>query len=242
VFEIGNNLHDARVHLGLELEDVARATRIPARILAALEAERFERLPGDFYARSYLRTYAEFLGLDSGRFLDEYRARIPEHEALPIPQRRRRRSSQTLKRALAVLLVGAATLGLFLAFGSGTAHRERLVSVAPIPRKAVKKQPHHARAAAPRASIRPRAAPTLSIVASRGDCWLQVRAGSATGPVLYEATLPQGRSIGFARGFLWVRLGAPASVDLRVHGKLVPDLTTLAPMNLLIGPRGANSA
>jgi cytoskeleton protein RodZ len=213
MFEIGNTLHDARVRLGLELEEVARATRISARILAALEEEHFERLPGDFYARSYLRTYADFLGLESGRFLDEYRERFPEQQPLPRPERGRPRFAQMHKRALAILVVGAATLGLFLAFGSRTAHRAPLVTVAQAPRTLVRKQ-HDAHTAAPRPSIRRPAAPALSIVASRDDCWLLVRAGSASGPTLYEATLQRGRSIIFTRRFLWVRLGRrPASTS-----------------------------
>jgi len=79
-------------------------------------------------------------------------------------------------------------------------------------------------------------------VAARGNCWLQVRAGSASGPILYEATLAQGHSLSFARRFLWIRLGAPANADVRVRGVLVPGLSTLAPTNLLVNPQGARSA
>jgi transcriptional regulator with XRE-family HTH domain len=240
MFEIGNTLHDARARLGLELEDVARATQISARILAALEEERFERLPGDFYARSYLRTYADFLGLESGRFLDEYGERFPEQQPLPLQRGRRRRFAQLHKRALAISVVSAAALGLFLAFGSRTAHRPQLFTVAQAPQTLARKE-HEARTAAPRPSIRRPAAPALAIVASRGDCWLLVRAGSASGPTLYQATLQQGRSVIFRRRFLWVRLGAPANVDLRVQGLLVPGLSTLTPTNLLVSPKGARS-
>src|SRR5919198_3837998 len=113
MFEIGNSLRDARIRQGFELEDVARATRIPARILAALEAERFERIPGDFYARSYLRTYADFLGLDATRFVDEYRERFPEREAVALPRPPRR--APAVWRPLVVIAVAAAVvLGLFL--------------------------------------------------------------------------------------------------------------------------------
>jgi cytoskeleton protein RodZ len=241
LFEIGSTLRDARLRLGLELEDVARATRVSARILAALETEAFERIAGDFYARSYLRTYAEFLGLDSRRFLDEYRERFGEREPLAIPRRSRRRVSVPGKRLLIVALIGAGTAALFLAFGSQQAHREPLVTPPPAPAKALRPQPR-SREVPAHVPNSPRAAPTLGIVAARGDCWLQVRAGSAQGPILYEATLQKGHAISFRRRFLWVRLGAPASADVRVHGKLVPGLTTLAPMNLLVGPRGASSA
>jgi Helix-turn-helix domain len=239
LFEIGSTLRDARLRVGLELEDVARATRVPARILAALEAEAFERIAGDFYARSYLRTYADFLGLDSRRFLDEYRERFGEPEPPALPRRARRPPGVPGKRLLAVLVIGAGTAALFLAFGSPRAHRVQLVTPPPAPAKALPPQPRARKLPAP---VPVRTAPTLAIVAARGACWLQVRAGSANGPILYETTLPRGHAASFRQRFLWVRLGAPANVDVRAHGKLVPGLTTLAPMNLLVGPRGASSA
>jgi cytoskeleton protein RodZ len=239
MFEIGGTLRDARLRLGLELEDVARTTRVPARILGALEAEEFERIAGDFYARSYLRTYADFLGLDGRRFLDEYRDRFGEQEPPPLPRRARPRLPIPGSRLLVVLALAGGTAALFLAFGSPRAHRVRLATPPPAPAARLRPQPQRR---AVHAHVPVRAAPTLVILAARGDCWLQVRAGSANGPILYEATLQKDQSLSFGRRFLWVRLGAPASADVRVHGNLVPGLTTLAPMNLLIGPRGARSA
>ena len=129
-------------------------------------------------------------------------------------------------------------VGLFLALGSGASHRGRPVALSPPSRKVARKQPPAQVAAAPASRQRP-APPTLAILAARGDCWLLVRAGSASGPVVYEGTLRRGRSLTFALRFLWLRLGAPASVDVRVRGALVPGLSTLAPRNLLVGPSGA---
>jgi cytoskeletal protein RodZ len=48
--------------------------------LKALEDEDFDALPGRAYAASFLREYAEFLGLDGQRFVDEFDARFPEAE------------------------------------------------------------------------------------------------------------------------------------------------------------------
>jgi len=73
VFEIGESLcRAARVRQGLELGDVERATRIGTRFLAALEEERFDRLPAPAYARTFLCGYADFLGLDAKQFVDEF--------------------------------------------------------------------------------------------------------------------------------------------------------------------------
>src|SRR5919197_705017 len=64
MFEIGSTLREARTRQELELGDAERATRIRARYLGALEEERFDQLPAEAYAKAFLRTYADFLGLD----------------------------------------------------------------------------------------------------------------------------------------------------------------------------------
>jgi hypothetical protein len=73
-----------------------------------------------------------------------------------------------------------------------------------------------------RRTERPRAravGPTLILSATRGDCWVEVRAGSATGRALYAGTLTTGRSLRFNRPKLWLRLGAASNVDIVVNGR-----------------------
>jgi Domain of unknown function (DUF4115) len=60
---------------------------------------------------------------------------------------------------------------------------------------------------------------TLILSATRGDCWVEVRAGSATGQALYAGTLTTGRSLRFNRPRLWLRLGAASNVDIVVNGR-----------------------
>jgi Domain of unknown function (DUF4115) len=61
--------------------------------------------------------------------------------------------------------------------------------------------------------------PTLILSATRGDCWVEVRAGSATGQALYAGTLTTARSLRFNRPKLWLRLGAASNVDIVVNGR-----------------------
>src|ERR1700747_1747766 len=65
MLEIGSSLREARRLRKVELVEVERATRIRVQQLEALEQERFENLPPDPYRRSFLREYADFLGLDA---------------------------------------------------------------------------------------------------------------------------------------------------------------------------------
>jgi hypothetical protein len=70
------------------------------------------------------------------------------------------------------------------------------------------------------ATTRPRPTdPTLILSATRGDCWVEVRAGSAAGEALYAGTLTTGRTLRFKRPRLWLRLGAASNVDIVVNGR-----------------------
>ena len=58
-----------------------------------------------------------------------------------------------------------------------------------------------------------------AVLSVSGSCWLEVRDGSANGPAVFEATLTPGSTKTFsASGGLWLRLGAPRSVQLSLQG------------------------
>lgn len=62
--ELGSWLIRAREARGLTLEDAERDTRISRRYLQALESEQFDVIPAPVYARGFLRSYSQYLGLD----------------------------------------------------------------------------------------------------------------------------------------------------------------------------------
>ena len=76
---IGADLRDARLGRGHSIEDCQRATRISRRYLEALEEEEFSALPAPVFARGFLRSYAQFLGLDSTAMV----ARFPSNPRAP---------------------------------------------------------------------------------------------------------------------------------------------------------------
>jgi hypothetical protein len=63
-------------------------------------------------------------------------------------------------------------------------------------------------------------------VASRGSSWLWVRSGSANGPTVYQGTLLQGKTlrVSLANGPVWIRIGDPPHLDVRLGGRLVHGL------------------
>src|SRR5689334_5727175 len=114
MFQIGESLREARTRRSLTPADVHKAIRIRERYLTALEEERWEMLPGEAYVRGFLKTYADFLGLDGNLYLDEYNSRIRTDEPLlSAPVRPERRIPlRAAGVVIAVMLVAAAVAGL----------------------------------------------------------------------------------------------------------------------------------
>jgi cytoskeletal protein RodZ len=59
----------------IDISEVEVRTKIRAKYLRAMENEEWDMLPGPIYVKSFLRTYSDFLGLDSRMLIDEYRRR-----------------------------------------------------------------------------------------------------------------------------------------------------------------------
>ena len=68
----GENLRREREMRGVSLEEIASATKISIRFLDAIEREDFSKIPGGIFARSFIRTYARYLGLDEEQVVAEY--------------------------------------------------------------------------------------------------------------------------------------------------------------------------
>jgi cytoskeleton protein RodZ len=83
--DIGSILRETRIREKVDITSVERATKIRAKYLRALETEEWDVLPGPAYVKSFLRTYAEFLGIDAHMLVEEYRARFEEPEDLELP-------------------------------------------------------------------------------------------------------------------------------------------------------------
>jgi cytoskeletal protein RodZ len=83
--EIGTTLRETRIRDKIDITTVEEATKIRAKYLRALENEEWGVLPGPAYIKSFLRTYAEFLGIDAHMLVEEYRARFERPEQLEVP-------------------------------------------------------------------------------------------------------------------------------------------------------------
>lgn len=120
---IGETLREARLAAGVDLEDVERRIKIRARYLLALEEEDFGALPGEAYVRGFLRSYADFLGLDGAALVATYErlalAREPDQPvevALEAP-RGSRGSPLRVSAGMIVAIVAVGLVVLFVVLG-----------------------------------------------------------------------------------------------------------------------------
>ena len=76
--DTGDKLRSAREAKGLSIADIEKTTKIQSRYLTAIEQNDFDKLPGDFYVRAFIRQYAQIVGLDGKELLSEYHQDLPE--------------------------------------------------------------------------------------------------------------------------------------------------------------------
>ena len=208
VFEIGNSLREARVRQGLDYPQVELATKIRAKYIRALEDEQFAVLPAQPYVKGFMRTYADFLGLDGQLYVDEYNSRFivdrPEETPLRRVSPRARRDRGIERKVVLLALVGIAVLtGLVIVawkFGGGDSGSTPGV---------VTQQ------------SAPNVPSELQLTGVGKGTYVEVRRRSATGTVLLQATIPGGKVERVSGSSFWLYVKRPAAIHVSLAGKPV---------------------
>jgi cytoskeleton protein RodZ len=243
VFEIGSSLREARIRHGYDLIEAEAVTKIRAKYLGALEEERFDVLPAPMYVKGFLRSYANFLGLDGQLYVEEFNTRYghgDEDYVRTTPERARRRPSRAHRRfesrllVLALLGIAAAAALVFAAWKWGGTEAGTVPNL-------VSRQPAGQQATQP--SVQPRRPPvTLVLSAAHGNSQLQVLRPSATGDILFEGTLERGRMMRFTGKKLWLNVASPENLSARLNGKAVRLSTEKRPVSVVVTKEGVAPA
>lgn len=111
---LGRELRRAREVRGISIEQIAQETKINERYLLALEADRLDLLPGQLYARNFVRAVARTIGADEEELLDyfNYQVRLTQDV---VSSREDARTAQTARRGLVVAVVAVAAVVLIAA-------------------------------------------------------------------------------------------------------------------------------
>lgn len=123
--EIGEMLREARMRRRIDMTEVESATKIRGKYLRALENEEWDLLPGPTFVKTFLRTYAEYLGLDPRLLVEEYRQRYERPSTQDLTPfaasrtrgRARRRRVASMGPLLVIAGCAAVLLGALYALG-----------------------------------------------------------------------------------------------------------------------------
>ena len=231
----------------LDIADVEDRTKIRAKYLRALENEEFGMLPGPTFVKTFLRTYAEALGLDPQRLVEDYRTGYESAEEVeqqvqslgpPGVGRDRRRGGgprlggggPRLGGGSLVLLVAVGIVALLVAIGLASGDGDDggdQASVTEPTETQARTEPRRERRQRPRRVVL-RIAPVTPTYAC-------LDRGAGT-PVIFENTLAEPRTFRGKR--LRVNLGK-TDVVVRMNGKRVRIETGPNPVGFVFTPRGS---
>lgn len=236
---IGTTLREARNRRKVGLSEVEAATRIRVRYLRAIESEEWDVLPGDVYVRSFIRTYASYLGLDGERLADEYRrsaeaggerpAASPEPKAAGRPRAPR---SKARGRVVAAA-VTAALIGVVIAVGMIAGEDDPTVTIRGEPGggTVASKEP------GPQQPM-PAERPGLSLeLAATAEVWVCLLDGRGE-PLLDGQILGEGAEEGPFRSDSFTVSFGNGEVSMSIDGRQAAIPATSSPVGYAIGEGG----
>lgn len=280
---LGELLRQARLEKGLTLDQLQEITKIRGRYLEALEKGNFAALPGNFYARAFVKNVCEVLGLDTQQVFEQFKGELPavqSETSEPIRHSRPKTKSPSpagrwLARGLFYTFV-VLILVLMYTFVLQNADTKNQSNppitspgVSPNTTEAGKQSEKPSAPVTPpntttAPSTSPPAAPAnqpvvsysktipgkrdtdvytvksasqieLTLKATQGDCWFQLKQGDPNGKVILMLTLKKGEQKTFTlspAGFL--SLGNPRAVELIVNGYPINTSGMKTPRNFQI--------
>jgi len=239
MFEIGTTLRDARVRRDISLQRAEDDTKIRVKYIQAMENEDFDVLPGGTYVKGFLRTYAEYLGIDYQLLLDEYNEHYGsgdhrEHiihaagpaQGEPAP---RSRSSQKNRNYVFVAILAVAIIAVlaYLGWGNATSSQPSLVTTTELEAATTATSPATTPGATTRTATTPTQAATLEslvLTSTTTDNWVEVHRDSADGDVIWADMLAPGESktldaakLGTAK--VWLTVGSAVGLEVSINGK-----------------------
>lgn len=225
----------------IDISEVEAQTKIRAKYLRAIENEEWELLPGAVYAKSFLRTYGDYLGLDSRMLVDEFRRRyegLSEHDIRPVASRPpRERDRRPRRRAAPAWTPIAAVVVVVLAvlFAVGELFPGSSSTNTNAQRTGAHHRHHPAHSVLPKTTTRTLPPPTrvtLRMVPTAPVYVCLVRGDGSK--LIYEQTYNPGETIPTETGSKLLLTLGNNSVRLTVNGKLIPIAASASAIRLLI--------
>ena len=223
MFEIGNSLREARERQGLGYPEIELATKIRSKYIRALEEEDFTAIPGDAYIRGFLRSYADYLGLDGDVYVDEYASRFItswRDELPPRPERPKIRTRRPVDRRVVLIAIAAVVVVGLLVFAAFS-----LPGSSPhVPGLGTK----HKHSSPPKRQ--------LVLTGVKRGTYVEVRRGKASAKVDLQGTVGAGETDRLAGSRFYLLVRTPAGLHITLDGKAVA-LPAVHNLRVLVTPQ-----
>jgi hypothetical protein len=237
--DIGATLREARMRARIDIGEVEAKTKIRAKYLRAIENEEWDLLPGPVYAKSFLRTYGDYLGLDSRMLVDEFRRRYErpsDHELKPIAslsrERERAARGPRIPNWLIIGLVLVAVVVALAVIGSGGGKKNPQPVTGTHTPTHKRKKPHHKAPPPKPKTVTVQLTPTgpLYVCAVNG----------AGKKLIDEQTFTPGQAVPTLTGQKLLITFGNNAVGMKVNGQAVPVTASANAIRVLVDPTGAH--
>ncbi|MEO5742361.1 MAG: RodZ domain-containing protein [Vicinamibacterales bacterium] len=227
---VGARLREAREKRGVSLRQIATSTRISVMSLEALERSDLSRLPGGIFTRAFIRAYAQEVGLDPDRTIQDFIAELPPeaatatvHSAGIEDGEKLESDRRAVATALRLVLVSLPIIGFVIYYGT---HRRPAMSAgvaAPAAEShasatdtpAVAHPPPERVAAAP--SVVPQASGLSMEISPRARCWVSV---NADGELVFSGLVNAGdKRVVKAREHIVLNVGDAGAFAYTLNGR-----------------------
>jgi cytoskeletal protein RodZ len=238
--EIGSTLREARMRARIDMSEVEARTKIRAKYLRAIENEEWDLLPGPVYIKSFLRTYGDFLGLDSRLLIDEFKRRYerPDHDMRPVAtlsRERERAAKGPLLPSWAIIggVLVAVVVALYFIGTAGNNNKPTptTTGIAGTTTQKTHRARHHARHTASKPkTVKLQLVPTGTVYVCLVD---------GTGKRLIPGKIyTSGQTIPTEIAPQMLLTLGNASVQMKVNGKSVPVAASSSSIGFMLKPTG----
>lgn len=220
----GEGLRRERELRGIELRDVAEATKISVRFLQALEADRVDVLPGGLFQRAFVRQYAVYLGLDPERTVAEYLFAFGGQSS-PTPPVAPPPAAPRVRPVYVIVLVAAVAVAAYLWPKGRAVEREAAAPASPAAPTATLPPMPSLRVYPPPSGTPANASPSapeqgaglVLDLQARQSCWVAVQ---ADGVKVIDRVLAEGESQTLsARDEMVLSVGNAGGLSFKLNGR-----------------------